>query len=169
MLWCTQRICSYDGYLCTFFDVYFFILFWDFGDLDLHWCGCVTFKYVKTVVLYYKGAHISIIIHTYMPHDPLPQSFKALPWKGSHQHVVFKFMNDSWDVPDLFFHLWARTRDLAVARLGYFPGEEIFHETLMADGMQDTEAQRGETTIRGTVVVMTGEVGCEDVLNPKQW
>ena len=62
--------------------------------------------------------------------DPLPQSFKALPW------------NDSWDVPDLCF---------AVSRLGYFPGEEIFHEILMADGTQDTEAQRGETTTRGTV------------------
>ena len=67
MLWCTQRICSYDGYLCTFFDVYLFLYFvLDFGDLDLHWCGCVTFKYVKAVVLYYKGARISIIIHTYM-------------------------------------------------------------------------------------------------------
>lgn len=95
--------------------------FGNFGDLDLLWCGCVTFKYVKTVVLYYTGAHISIIIHTYMPHDPLPQSFKALPWKGSHQHVVFKFMNDSWDVPDLFFPSLGSHQGSGCGEVGIFP------------------------------------------------
>ena len=50
------------------------------------------------------------------------------------------------------------TRDLPAARLGYFPGEEIFQEILMADGMQDTEAQEAGSGVPGLrkIQTMTG-------------